>query len=174
MLQILSSIFVLLFIFVFLFCCSYLFIGVYSVYYCCGFCGWALNLYLDIMWEVPLGGRSLINSRHLGTFLLFLLFYGSFIYIVIFTCLSHLHLCSSPFPYPIYNYVHPHPLVPFTFMLIPIPLSHLHSVHPHPLYLLHYFISIVLCVCVCVCVCCYISCSLITQNIFYIFFLNGF
>ena len=150
MLQILSSIFVLLFIFVFLFCCSYLFIGVYSVYYCCGFCGWALNLYLDIMWEVPLRGRSLINSRHLGTFLLFLLFYGSFIYIVIFTCLSHLHLCSSPFPYPIYNYVHPHPhpLVPFTFMLIPIPLSHLHSVHPYPLYLLHYFIYIVLCVCV--------------------------
>ena len=36
---------------------------------------WILNIHLDILLEVPLGGRCPISSRHLGTFLLFHLLY---------------------------------------------------------------------------------------------------
>ena len=105
---------------------------------------WILNIHLDILLEVPLGGRCPISSRHLGTFLLFHLLYChlftllyicypfTFMFILIpFIYLSsHLHLCSSPSPlfiyHPIYIYVHPHVLylfvIPFTFCSSSSPL----------------------------------------------------
>ena len=92
---------------------------------------WILYIHLDILLEVPLGGRCPISSRHLGTFLLFHLLYCH-----LFTLL---YICY------IYIYYHLHPLylfiIPFTFMFIPMCFiylsSHLHFAHPHPLYLLH-------------------------------------
>ena len=67
---------------------------------------WVLNLNQDVMWEVPLRGRSVISFRHLGTFLLFHLHFFSFIYLVNFIphhhllyLSSYLHICSSPSPF---------------------------------------------------------------------------
>ena len=78
---------------------------------------WVLNLNQDVMWEVPLRGRSVISFRHLGTFLLFHLHFFSFIYLVNFIphhhllyLSSYLHICSSPSPFtchPLYIFVHP-------------------------------------------------------------------
>ena len=49
-----------LFSFMLIFICCWL--------WCCYVPRWVLNYHLDLTWEVPLGRRSPISSRHLGTF----------------------------------------------------------------------------------------------------------
>ena len=66
-----------------------LFVSECLLLYYCGFSRWVLNLHLDIMWEVPLGGRSLISSRRLFT-LLYICCPFTFMFIP--SPLSHLHL----------------------------------------------------------------------------------
>ena len=81
----------------------YLFVYI-LLYYCtcCGFPKWVIYLYLDIIWEVPLGGRILTTSRHLGTIfivpfiLLFIYLHCS--YMLVYLLLAFI-FCPSPSPF---------------------------------------------------------------------------
>ena len=130
--------------------CIYLFIFMSIIcgwLWCCGYiprC--VLNHLLDLIWEVLLGGRNLISSRHEGIFMFL--------------------LNAVPF----YFKLSPSPS-PFTLMSSLL-ISYL---NPPPFYLLYSNIYIYVCVCVCVYTHTHtLPSSHLKKKIFYISLLIGF